>query len=161
MFSRLVYEILGIQERKLADVLEGLAGRALARKPAPLLEHVDVEELKRRYEAMKEEGLVSIEEFKKLDLRVGRIVQAEEIAGADKLLKLLVDLGDRQVQLVAGIKQHYAPEELPGKLVAVVANLKPATIRGIRSEGMVLAAAGGTLALLSPDREVEPGTRIS
>jgi methionyl-tRNA synthetase len=161
MFSRLVYEILGIQERKLADVLEGLAGRALARKPAPLLEHVDVEELKRRYEAMKEEGLVSIEEFKKLDLRVGRIVQAEEIPGADKLLKLLVDLGDRQVQLVAGIKQHYAPGELPGKLVAVVANLKPATIRGIRSEGMVLAAAGGTLALLSPDREVEPGTRIS
>ena len=110
---------------------------------------------------MKEEGLVSIEEFKRLDLRVGRIVQAEEVPGADKLLKLLVNLGDRQVQLVAGIKRHYSPQELAGKLVAVVANLKPATIRGIRSEGMILAATDGTLALLSPDKEVEPGTRIS
>jgi len=161
MFSRLVYDILGIKERKLADVLEGGAGRALTKKPAPLLEHVDVEDLKRRYEAMKEEGLISIEEFQRLDLRVGRIVQAEEIPGADKLLKLSIDLGDRQVQVVAGIKRHYSPGELPGKLVAMVANLKPATIRGIRSEGMILAATDGTLALLAPDKQVEPGTRIS
>ena len=142
-------------------MLTGLPGRALAKKPAPLLEHVDVEELKRRYEAMKEEGLISIEEFQRLDLRVGRIIQAEEIPGADKLLKLSIDLGDKQVQVVAGIKQHYSPEELPGKLVAMVANLKPATIRGIRSEGMILAASDGTLALLSPDKQVEPGARIS
>ncbi len=161
MFSRTVYDILGIKERRLADVLTGLPGRALAKKPAPLLEHVDVEDLKRRYEAMKEEGLISIEEFQRLDLRVGRIIQAEEIPGADKLLKLSIDLGDKQVQVVAGIKQHYSPEELPGKLVAMVANLKPATIRGIRSEGMILAASDGTLALLSPDKQVEPGTRIS
>lgn len=110
---------------------------------------------------MKEEGLISIEEFQRLDLRVGRIVQAEEIPGADKLLKLSIDLGDRQVQVVAGIKRHYSPGELPGKLVAMVANLKPATIRGIRSEGMILAATDGTLALLAPDKQVEPGTRIS
>lgn len=161
MFSRLVYDILGIKERKLADVLEGGAGRALTKKPAPLLEHVDVKDLKRRYEAMKEEGLISIEEFQRLDLRVGRIVQAEEIPGADKLLKLSIDLGDRQVQVVAGIKRHYSAGELPGKLVAMVANLKPATIRGIRSEGMILAATDGTLALLAPDKQVEPGTRIS
>jgi len=161
MFSRLVYDILGIKERKLADVLEGGGGQALTKKPAPLLEHVDVEDLKRRYEAMKEEGLISIEEFQRLDLRVGRIVQAEEIPGADKLLKLSIDLGDRQVQVVAGIKRHYSAGELPGKLVAMVANLKPATIRGIRSEGMILAATDGTLALLAPDKQVEPGTRIS
>ena len=109
---------------------------------------------------MKEEGLVSIEEFGKIDLRVARIVHAEEIPGAEKLLKLLLDLGDRQVQVVAGIRKHYKPEELRGKLVAVVANLKPATIRGVRSEGMILAASDGTLALIGPDREVEPGTRI-
>jgi len=161
MFSRLVYDILGIKERKLADVLEGGGGQALTKKPAPLLEHVDVKDLKRRYEAMKEEGLISIEEFQRLDLRVGRIVQAEEIPGADKLLKLSIDLGDRQVQVVAGIKRHYSAGELPGKLVAMVANLKPATIRGIRSEGMILAATDGTLALLAPDKQVEPGTRIS
>lgn len=161
MFSRDVYRILGIKERKFSDVVAGLPGRKLAKKPEPLLEHVDVEDLKRRYEAMKEEGLISIEEFRRLDLRVGRIVQAEEIPGADKLLKLLIDLGDRQVQVVAGIKKHYSPDELAGRLIAMVANLKPATIRGIRSEGMILAASDGTLALLSPDREVEPGTRIS
>ena len=161
MFSRDVYRILGIKERKLSDVVAGLPGRKLAKKPEPLLEHVDVEDLKRRYEAMKEEGLISIEEFRRLDLRVGRIVQAEEIPGADKLLKMLIDLGDRQVQVVAGIKKHYSPDELAGRLIAMVANLKPATIRGIRSEGMILAASDGTLALLSPDREVEPGTRIS
>jgi len=109
---------------------------------------------------MKEEGLIGIDEFQRLDLRVGRIVQAEEIPGADKLLKLLVDLGDRQVQVVAGIRQHYEPQELVGRLVAMVANLKPATIRGVRSEGMILAATDGTLALLSPDKEVEPGTKI-
>lgn len=109
---------------------------------------------------MKEEGLVSIEEFGKIDLRVARIVHAEEIPGADKLLKLILDLGDRQVQVVAGIRKHYKPEELRGKLVAMVANLKPATIRGIRSEGMILAASDGTLALIGPDREVEPGARI-
>ena len=161
MFSRDVYRILGIKEQKLSDVVAGLPGRKLAKKPEPLLEHVDVEDLKRRYEAMKEEGLISIEEFRRLDLRVGRIVQAEEIPGADKLLKMLIDLGDRQVQVVAGIKKHYSPDELAGRLIAMVANLKPATIRGIRSEGMILAASDGTLALLSPDREVEPGTRIS
>jgi len=160
MFSRSVYEVLGIEERKLSDVREGLAGRALAKKPEPLLEHVDVEDLKRRYEAMKEEGLVGIEEFQRLDLRVGRIVAAEEIAGADKLLKLSIDLGDRQAQAVAGIRKHYDPQDLMGKLVAVVANLKPATIRGVRSECMILAASDGTLALLSPDKEVEPGTKI-
>ncbi|MBC7098047.1 methionine--tRNA ligase [Candidatus Bipolaricaulota bacterium] len=160
MFSRQVYELLGLQERRLSDVREGLPGRPLARKPTPLLERVDVGELKRRYQAMKEEGLVSIEEFQKLDLRVARILQAQEIPGADRLLKLLLDLGDRKVQVVAGIKDHYSPEELSGRLIAMVANLKPATIRGIRSEGMVLAATDGTLALLSPDREVEPGTRI-
>ncbi|MCD5408150.1 methionine--tRNA ligase [Candidatus Bipolaricaulota bacterium] len=161
MFSRDVYRILGIKEQKLSDVVAGLPGRKLAKKPEPLLEHVDVEDLKRRYEAMKEEGLISIEEFRRLDLRVGRIVQAEEIPGADKLLKMLIDLGDRQVQVVAGIKKHYSPDELAGRLIAMVANLKPATIQGIRSEGMILAASDGTLALLSPDREVEPGTRIS
>lgn len=109
---------------------------------------------------MKEEGLIGIDEFQRLDLRVGRIVQAEEIPGADKLLRLLVDLGDRQVQVVAGIRKHYEPGELVGRLVAMVANLKPATIRGVRSEGMILAATDGTLALLSPDKEVEPGTKI-
>lgn len=160
MFSREVYATLGITERALADVREGLRGHRLALQPHPLLEHVDMEDLKGRYQAMKEEGLVSLEEFQRLDLRVGRILMAEEVAGADKLLRLRIDLGDRQAQAVAGIRKHYPVGDLPGRLVAVVANLKPATIRGIRSECMILAASDGTLALLAPDKQVEPGTRI-
>lgn len=160
MFSREIYGLLGIKEPRLSAVEEGCGGLRLQEKPRPLLAHVDIDDLKRRYEMMKEEGLVSIEEFQRIDLRVARIVHAEEIPGADKLLKLVLDLGDRQVQVVAGIRKHYKPEELRGKLVAMVANLKPATIRGVRSEGMILAASDGTLALLIPDREVEPGTRI-
>jgi methionyl-tRNA synthetase len=160
MFSRGVYEVLGTEGQGLPDALEGLGGRRLAKAPEPLLEHVDVEELRRGYQEMKEEGLVGIEEFQKVDLRVGRIVAAEEIPEADKLLRLSIDLGDRKAQAVAGIRGHYRPEELTGQLVAVVANLKPATIRGVRSECMILAAQGKALALLSPDREVEPGAKI-
>jgi methionyl-tRNA synthetase len=160
MFSRGVYEVLGTEGQGLPDALAGLGGRRLAKAPVPLLEHVDVEELRRGYQEMKEEGLVGIEEFQKVDLRVGRIVAAEEIPEADKLLRLSIDLGDRKAQAVAGIRGHYRPEELTGQLVAVVANLKPATIRGVRSECMILAAQGKALALLSPDREVEPGAKI-
>jgi methionyl-tRNA synthetase len=160
MFSREVYTLLGIANATFDDARSGLAGQGLRSQPRPLLEHVVVAELKGRYQAMKEEGLVSFEEFQKLDLRVGRILAAEEIAGADKLLHLTIDLGSRQAQAVAGIRQYYQPADLVGKLVAVMANLKPATIRGIRSECMILAASDGTLTLLTPEREVEPGARI-
>ncbi len=160
MFAREVYAVLGVNKPTFDDARWGIGGQQLAHEPRPLLDHVDVVELKGRYQAMKEEGLVSFEEFQKLDLRVGRILAAEEVPGADKLLRLVIDLGDRQAQAVAGIRQHYRPPDLVGKLVSVVANLKPATIRGIRSECMVLAAAGGTLCLLVPEREVEPGTPI-
>ncbi len=159
-FARDVHNILGLDAPTLAELSEGLGGRRLAHPPRPLLAHVDVDELKGRYQAMKEEGLISLEEFKKIDLRVGRILLAEEIPGADKLYKLTLDLGDRKAQAVAGVRAHYKPEELQGKLVAVVANLKPATIRGVRSECMILAASDGRLALLSPDREVDPGAVI-
>ncbi|MGC9530122.1 MAG: methionine--tRNA ligase [Candidatus Bipolaricaulaceae bacterium] len=159
-FSREVYATLGVDERTLEDVRRPASGWRLARRPEPLLEHVDVQQLKRRYVEMKEEGLVGFDEFQRLDLRVGRIVLAEEVAGADRLLRLEIDLGDRRAQAVAGIRSHYSPDELSGRLVAVVTNLRPATIRGVRSECMVLAAADGTLALLAPDKEVEPGTKI-
>ncbi len=160
MFSREVYELLGLEEPLFEDVQRSPGGTHLAQQPRPLLAHVDVEELKERYRMMKEEGLVGIEEFKRLDLRVGKIVLAEEVAGADKLYRLEIDVGDRRLQAIAGIREHYAREELAGKLVAVVANLKPATIKGIRSECMVLAAEDNVLALVGPEREVDPGTSI-
>ncbi len=159
-FSAKVNGILGLGPHGLGDALQGVEGIVLQRRPEPPLSKVDVEELQARYREMKEEGLISIEEFQKLELVVGRIISVEEIPGTDKLYKLLLDLGERKAQAVAGIKKHYSPEELVGKLVAVVANLKPATIRGVRSECMILAASDGQLAILTPDREVPPGTRI-
>lgn len=113
MLSREVYALLGLDQPAWGDLALGVGGKRLAGEPRPLLAHVDVEELKRRYQMMKEEGLVSIEEFGKLDLRVGRILAAEEVPGADKLLRLTIDLGDRQAQAVAGIRLHYPRRPFP------------------------------------------------
>ena len=106
-------------------------------------------------------GRIDISEFAKVELRVARVLAAEKIAGSRKLLKLQVDLGGEQRQLVAGIAESYAPEALVGKTVAVVANLKPAKLMGVESNGMVLAASPGDGAvLLTLDGEAAPGTRI-
>ncbi|MDQ7006972.1 MAG: methionine--tRNA ligase [Acidobacteriota bacterium] len=105
---------------------------------------------------------ISFGHFSKLDLRVGRIVEASRIEGADRLLRLRVDLGeDAPRQVVAGIASHYDPADLIGRCVVVVANLQPAEIRGVRSEGMLLAATRGRrLRLVTPDAEVPPGTAV-
>jgi methionyl-tRNA synthetase len=104
--------------------------------------------------------LLSVEEFARVDLRVAEIVSAESIPGSDKLLKLEVDLGERRT-VVAGIAMHYRPEELVGRQVVVVANLKPATLRGVRSEGMLLAAGDRKeLVLVGPERKVTPGSVV-
>ena len=109
----------------------------------------------------KDEGLISIEEFKKLDLRIGKVISAEKIAGADKLLKLEVLCPEKR-QVVAGIAEYYKPEVLIGKEVIVVTNLKPAKIRGILSEGMILAAKDKNgLCLIVPEKEIEPGEKVS
>jgi len=96
-------------------------------------------------------------------LRTARVVAAEAVPKSKKLLKLQVDLGDEQRQVLAGIAQHYSPEELVGKLVVVVANLQPAKLMGMESQGMILAAsnADGKLALVSPlQDEVGPGATV-
>jgi len=94
---------------------------------------------------------------------VARIVQAETVAGADKLLRLQLDLGDQQRQVFAGIKSAYTPEQLQGRLTVMVANLAPRKMRFGVSEGMVLAAGepddGGPF-LLSPDSGAQPGQRV-
>jgi methionyl-tRNA synthetase len=106
-------------------------------------------------------GKISFDEFGKVDLRVAKIVSAEPVPKAKKLLKLVVDLGEEQRQVVAGIAEAYAPEQLVGKKVIFVANLKPATIRGVESQGMILAAGDQEiLALSALDRDVPPGTKV-
>jgi len=105
--------------------------------------------------------MISFKEFKKLDLRVGKIIEAERVEGADKLLKLKVDLGEEERQLVAGIAKFYQPENLIGRELIVVANLEPKTLMGIESQGMLLAASvEGRPVILEPDEEVPPGTKI-
>lgn len=109
--------------------------------------------------------MITIEQFQQVDLRVGTITAAEAIPGATKLLKLQVDLGeDTPRQLVAGIAQHYEPEELIGKQIVVVANLRSAKIRGVESQGMLLAALHNgdqDLALITVDKPVPNGAKVS
>jgi len=103
----------------------------------------------------------TLTDFQKIVLKVGKIVEAVPHPNADRLLVLQVDLGTERRQLVAGIRGAYAPEELVGRSVVVVANLEPATIRGVESQGMVLAAKQGeTLTVFVPDRVIPPGADI-
>jgi methionyl-tRNA synthetase len=104
---------------------------------------------------------ITIDEFKRLDLRVAEVVAAEPVAKSKKLLKLTVRLGDETRTLVAGIAEHYRPEAVVGRKVVVVANLEPATLMGVTSNGMVLAgSAGETLALLALDRDLPSGAKV-
>lgn len=114
-------------------------------------------------EAEPEDGanLITIDDFAKVELRVAQIVAAEPVKGADKLLKLQVDVGDEKRQIVAGIAQHYEPEALVGKKIVIVANLKPAKLRGELSEGMLLAASDKNgLSLVTVEGERAPGSQV-
>lgn len=116
----------------------------------------------REEKAVEWDGLISIDEFARVDLRVAEITHAEKIEGADKLLKIKVNLGDEERQVVAGIAKYYAPEQLTGKRVLFVANLKPAKLRGIISEGMLLAASDqeGNLVLTTTELPIAPGSKV-
>lgn len=104
---------------------------------------------------------IEYEDFDKLDLRVGKILEAEPVPKADKLMKLVVDLGSEKRQIIAGIRSRYAPEDLVGKKVVVLANLKPKKLRGFESQGMLLAAdENGLPTLLAPGPEVLEGTIV-
>ena len=105
--------------------------------------------------------LISIDDFFKTQLKTAKILEAEKIEGADKLLKLKIEVGSEIRPLVAGIALYYKPEELIGKTIVIVANLKPAKIRGVESCGMLLAAKNGnTLKLITTDGEMASGVSI-
>ncbi len=110
------------------------------------------------------EGIISFDDFSKMDLRVAKIIKVEEIAGADKLYKLEIDVGELGKRTIcAGIKQHYKKEKLKNKKIIIVANLEPRVMRGIKSEGMLLAASDNKdkCVLLTVDSDIEVGSRIS
>jgi len=148
--------LLGRVEQKQLDQLFDIASVPQSTTPQ---RHAE-----KQQHAAKEHAVdtISIDDFNKLDLRVARIARAERVEGADKLLKLTLDLGDSTRTVFAGIKSAYAPEKLEGKLAVVVANLAPRTMKFGISEGMVLAASGEGpgIFLVSPDAGAEPGMRV-
>jgi methionyl-tRNA synthetase len=186
-----IWEQLG-QQGKLADVRidqmqwGGLKPGTRIRKPEAVFPRVDKEEASERIEVMEQEirnpsaaapattpagtaaapapgGKIAIEDFAKVEMRVGVVKSAEKVQGADKLLKVLVDIGDEVRQVLAGIAQYYAPEDLAGRKVVVVVNLAPRKMRGLESNGMIIAASVGpegrpVLATFTED--VPPGARL-
>jgi methionyl-tRNA synthetase len=111
--------------------------------------------------AAAEPELIGIEDFAKVQLRVGKIIAAERVEKSEKLVKLKVDIGTEIRQVVAGIGKSYAPEQLLDKSIVIVANLKPAKLMGVESQGMLLAAsAGDILSVVTPDREIKAGAKV-
>ena len=130
-------------------------------KGEPLYPRIEKIPEEKKIEKEEKREFISIEDFKKLDLRVGKIVSAEKILGADKLLKLEILCPEKR-QIVAGIAEYYKPEELIEKEVVVLVNLKPVKIKNVLSEGMILAVKDKNgLSLIVPEKKVEPGGKVS
>jgi methionyl-tRNA synthetase len=106
---------------------------------------------------------ITIDDFKKLELRTGKVLEVTPHSNADKLYVVKVDIGTEVRQVVAGIRPYYPdPAVLVGKTIVVVANLQPAMLRGVESNGMILAATGGgSVVVLTPEKEVPPGSKVS
>ncbi|NLM25434.1 MAG: methionine--tRNA ligase [Firmicutes bacterium] len=172
-----IWEQLGIAEDINSLLITdtkwgGLKPGTETNKGEPIFPRIEVDKVEVvKEEKVKEEkvektdnvvNLIDISDFAKLQLKVAKIVTADRIKGADRLLKLQVTTGDSERQIVAGIAQHYQPEELVGRNVVIVANLKPAKLRGELSEGMLLAATSsdGTLELVSVSDRIAPGSIV-
>jgi methionyl-tRNA synthetase len=113
-----------------------------------------------------EKETIKFSDWEKIDLRIAKILKVEDVEGADKLYKLEIDAGKElgKRTILAGIKQHYEKEELKGKNIIIVANLEPRKLKGIESQGMLLAAVSDNhdkISLLMPDKKTEAGTKIS
>ena len=137
--------------------------------PKPLFEKLDIKEIQEKLNQIRskkqiqeEVELISYDEFKKLDIRVGLVENVEKVPKADKLYKLTVDIGTEKRTLVAGLAEYYKGEELKGKKIIVLTNLEPRKLRGITSQGMLLAAEDGKIvSFLTPEKDVKPGSKIS
>ena len=162
--TQTVLETLGATESGLD--WGGLTSGIEIKPHDPLFPRINIKKLENSVEnhGKKEEleNVITFDEFQNVELKTAKILKAEKVDGADKLLKLQIKVGDEQRQIVSGIAQFYSPEELVEKMIMVVTNLKPATIFGIESNGMLLAAKNGkTLTLMTIDSEkVSSGMRI-
>ncbi|MFX1280953.1 MAG: methionine--tRNA ligase [Promethearchaeota archaeon] len=138
------------------------------KKPTPLFQKLDIEEIKNEYQKLKEgkpkEGgkeMISYDDFQKLDIRVALVEKVEKVPKADKLYKLSIDLGTEKRTIVAGLAEYYKIDELKGKKIIVLTNLEPRKLRGITSEGMLLAADfEDNVSILVPDKDIPLGANI-
>lgn len=105
--------------------------------------------------------MITIEEFAKIELKIGKVLEAKRVEGSNKLIVMKVDTGEER-QLVAGIGKVYSPEELTGKSIVVVTNLQPAKLMGVESQGMLLAATDseGSPVIITPDRPIKEGSKV-
>ncbi|OGN33905.1 MAG: methionine--tRNA ligase subunit beta [Candidatus Yanofskybacteria bacterium RIFCSPLOWO2_02_FULL_47_9b] len=105
--------------------------------------------------------MITLDDFKKIELKVAKVLSAENIEGSQKLLKLQVDLGSEQRQILSGIAKYYSPADLVGRQIVIITNLEPRQMMGLESQGMVLAAGDGeVISLLVPDKDIPAGTPI-
>ena len=188
--SAKILDMLGTQERDYLKLDQfGLleTGGKIVEKPEILFARVDIKELMEKVEADKaanaqaqsaaapaeeaetEEGIdiepkaeITFDDFEKLQFQVGEIIACEAVKKSKKLLCSQVKIGNQVRQIVSGIRKHYSPEEMVGKKVMVVTNLKPATLAGVKSEGMILCAedADGNLSLMVPEKKMPAGAEI-
>jgi len=136
--------------------------------PKPLFQKLDINEMQENLEKIrrKKEGkgeveLISYDEFTKLDIRVALVEKVEKVPKADKLLKLSIDLGTEKRTLVAGLAEFYDAKDLVGKKIIVLTNLEPRKLRGILSQGMLLAADDGkNVSFLIPEKDMAPGSKV-
>jgi methionyl-tRNA synthetase len=170
-----VEQFLNIDELNWNDIKHPLTKHQI-NKFKPLMSRIEDEQIEKVVDASKDnlaqtnqpeetqdDDMIQIDDFTKIDLRIAKIVKAQAVEGADKLLQLTLDIGEENTRNVfAGIKAHYSPEDLEGRLTVMVANLAPRKMRFGVSEGMVLAAGDGkSLHILSPDSGAKPGMKIS
>lgn len=174
--AQLMWEAVGSEglvEEQAWDASAGVEAGTVVPEPTPLFVKIEDEEKKKKAakpksvakEKKKKEGgkpMITFDEFEKIDLRVAVIKTAEQVEGTKKLLKLTVDVGEEEPRtLVAGIADQYKAEDLPGRRIVVLVNLKPAKIRGITSNGMLLAAeVGEDVGLLTIDKELDAGAKV-
>jgi len=161
IFPRLDVE----KELKALEELQPTTGQTSQKEEAARKDETSHKTAEKQQRPGEEQGVeeITIDDFAKLDIRVARVVNAEPVKKADRLLKLTLEVGDQTRQVVSGIARYYTPEELIGKTVILLANLKPVKLRGELSQGMILAATddNDNLALLTVDREIDSGSRIS
>ncbi|MCK4579629.1 MAG: methionine--tRNA ligase [Candidatus Marinimicrobia bacterium] len=158
-------QMIGADEIPLTDFIWGglRPGTALGEGESPFPRLEKLEAAQPQEAPAKDDGLITFDEFQQADLRIAKIIKADVVKGANKLLKLRVSLGNSERQIIAGIAQHYDVDELPGMLIVMVANLEPATIRGEESQGMLLAAEDkdGQLVLATvDDPNMAPGAKV-